>query len=124
MKETEFHPKDETNKIEQQQIAKEELFRVEKLQPGQTMFEVNLKERTCCPAKYEETLTITHETIRGPQGNLIQLEQHGRKLIIKEGCLYISALNEKNARRKLLQRTFKYAQKNTPSGQQDIRKGR
>ena len=111
MKDVEFHPKDEINKIEQQQIAKEELFRVEKLQPGQTMFEVSLKERTCCPAKYEST-TVDFD------GNV------KRKLVIKEGCLYISALNEKNARRKLLQRTFKYAQKNTPSGQQDIRKGR
>lgn len=97
MKETEFHPKDETNKIEQQQISKEELFRVEKLQAGHTMFEVNVGERTCVPAKYEST-TVDFD------GNI------KRKLVVKHGCLYISALNERNARRKLLQRMFKHAQ--------------
>jgi len=74
MKETEFHPQDETNRIEQQQIAKEELFRVEKLQAGHTMFEVNVKERTCVPAKYD---SVTVEYEGGTR----------RKLVIKDGCL-------------------------------------
>lgn len=58
---------------------------------GHTLFEINLKTKEIVPATFEEK----EYRLDGKNSNR-------RTVVVKDDCTYISALNEKNAIRKLL----------------------
>ena len=68
----------------QKEIEKKTVFiGSTKLTPGHRVFEINERTLDCSEAKYE-----TEVHFNAP---------NKRKIIIKEGCVYICALNSKNA---------------------------
>jgi hypothetical protein len=67
-----------------------------RLQRGHTLWEVNMKTGMITPATYETQAADFKAAAKGIQGVR-------RKLISKEGCMYIPALNKKNAAKKFVQ---------------------
>jgi hypothetical protein len=93
MKELETIPSIEV-RSEQEQKKVQQLIRQQRRIPGLTLFEFNTKDSSIRPASFEK---INVEL--KPQATTHALIQH-RKVLIKSSCVYIQALNEKNARRK------------------------
>lgn len=62
---------------------------------GLTMFELNLSAMTLVPATYKESNLVV-----GDKFNTVVY-----KLMAKEGCVYIQALNKKNAYKKIAKAT-------------------
>jgi len=65
---------------------------------GHKLFEINLKKETIDEAKFEEVPFIFSEDV--------DKQKKKRKLIINEDCIYISALNRKNAVKHLVKGTI------------------
>ena len=61
---------------------------------GHILFEINLMEKSITKAKFEKQ-TITLEQAKDKH------KTPGKKIMINPNCVYISALNEKNAFKKL-----------------------
>jgi hypothetical protein len=66
------------------------------IKKGHIYFEINKTTLDIAPAKYESTVEITKLSPNGARKN---------KLIIKDGCFYITALNAQNALKKYLKVT-------------------
>lgn len=60
---------------------------------GLTVFEMNIKDRTIIPAEFESVIKMDGT-------------KH-RKIVIKENCVYIQALNKQNAFRKFKKKVAK-----------------
>lgn len=102
MREVEPHDKDKLEvTVSQAQEKQERLIGSEHLHRGHTMFEVDTRTWTFAPAKYE-----TESVVYDPSGTPVS-----RKLVMKPGFMYVSALNEFNARKKLMKRTFEVLKK-------------
>lgn len=93
MKETELFTADKVA-IHKQNAIKKATNHVGFIKPhaGHTCFEINVKTGAISPAKFEES-TMTF----APNGNGMVR----RKVVIQPDCLYVSALNKKNAIKKL-----------------------
>jgi len=110
--------KDQVAEVKQvQQELKKEYVRSITPKRGHTLFEINLKDRTIVPAEFEEQDVEFNEVVKTSKGLAVQTYKDGRKKIIldkptthskklirKENCIYISALNRKNVLKKLEQR--------------------
>lgn len=98
---------------------KQEFIGSIKIKPGQTLFEVNLKEHTVEPAEFEETEIASYEQevnhkpkqlgiVHFKNGHrkvmIDNLETRSKKLIKQPDCIYIAALNKKNLYKKLVKR--------------------
>lgn len=94
MKETSKIETPETDRVEVVQDIKKEvkLLGSQRKIKGLTMFEYNPKDQTLEPAKFEE---VNAEL----QGKVIVVRN---KLIYKDGCSYIQALNKRVAFKKLV----------------------
>lgn len=70
---------------------------------GLTMFEFNPLSMTLVPAEYKEVKTVLNKKLHKSWSFIIQTEYTTvHKLIPKEGCVYVQALNKKNAYKKIL----------------------
>ncbi|MGG5486265.1 hypothetical protein [Gaetbulibacter sp. PBL-D1] len=116
--------KPNTDKVENvrqvQQETSETLIGSKRIHKGHTLFEVNVKEQTIveaqfeeCEASYEKAANIDKPKGFGVQTNrtgtlkrviLDAIEPSRKKVIKKENCIYISALNKKNLLKKLEKR--------------------
>lgn len=65
------------------------------LKNGMKIFEINIKEKTIEDAQYDDEVYKVFE------------KTTNRKIIVKENCVYITAINKKNAVRKFKQQ-FKF----------------
>lgn len=79
--------KDKVVIVGQKEIEKLKLQGTIRPQKGHTLFELNLKTKEIKPAQFEEIY--------------YQSDMKKKKVIMQHDCIYISALNEKNALRKL-----------------------
>lgn len=80
--------------------------------PGHTVFEINLENGDVKAAEYEEVNMQVNDF--GPQvnihlqaaviGTVIPAKEIKKKLITKQNCIYISALNIQNAAKKFAKR--------------------
>lgn len=87
MKETQPLEKDEIrHEIPAQHQKKQQLLARKPLKRGQTLYEFNFKENTIKKVVYENS-DIVHFDGTKPK----------KKVVIKENCVYIPALNTKNA---------------------------
>lgn len=95
MKELEQKTKEDIEIIQQQQIKKQ-LKHIGSIQPhsGHTCFEYNTKTGELIPAKFKEEAVNFEDAAKG----IVSMK---RKIIIKEDCIYVTALNKKNAIKKL-----------------------
>lgn len=100
MKEITTHNQDEVRLLNPEQIAKEATL-VFKMKPkkGQKIFQFNVYENTIHEAQFTKPCVVSFE-----KAKLGQLSAR-RRIDIKEGCLYVCALNAKNAIRQL-QKSF------------------
>ena len=81
-------------------------WRSQPLKKGHTLFEISLSDFTINEAKYEE---VNVELSRvGEKANYKNIK---RKVIQKENCIYISALNKQNALKKFQQQAKNYIKK-------------
>lgn len=80
---------------QKQQESRQEFVGSIRPRKGHTLFEVNLKEKTIEPAKFE-----VQDAMYNPTGVLGSVN----KVIIKPGCVYISALNKKNVLKKMFKK--------------------
>lgn len=79
---------------DQQQVKKQVKFLgSERLKPGHTLYEVNTRTMEVKPAEYEKLDAVLTDLKAGTRIS--------RRIMVKEDCVYISALNEKNIYRKL-----------------------
>lgn len=85
---------DPSIRIEQQQIKKKGLIGRMKIHKGQKCFELNLVTGMICTSDVRDEVDL--------KGNV----KH--KLIIKEECIYTVAINLANAKRKFINRLYKY----------------
>ena len=85
--------KDEISIVKEVKKDIQKLF-VGSLKPkkGHTLFEINIKEKTIEIAEFDETPTINY--LDAMQGKYLAKRN---KVTKKENCIYISALNKKNA---------------------------
>lgn len=89
----EIEEKDKTELIQQKQIEKQQVL-IGSILPkrGHTLFECNLYENTVNAAKIENTANVV----------FIDGKPVVKKKVIKnKGCVYVSALNKKNAIKKV-----------------------
>jgi len=98
MKEIEIKSKEQTElTIEQEHKKQQKLIGKMALHPGHTLWEVDFVNGEIRAAEYEEIDVVgdlSKERIKGMKG----------KVIVKEGCEYIGALNKKNAAIKVMRR--------------------
>lgn len=111
------HPeKDKIEIVTQKEIDKKQsiIGRIKSIK-GHTIFEVNIVEHTIKKAVFEEDLAVYPKEKYKSEGIGIQTYKDGskkmvidklpirsRKLIKKENCIYVSALNRKNLIKKLV----------------------
>lgn len=82
--------------VEQQQVKKLEFLGSVKPQAGYTLFELNLDTRKIQPAAFEsQTVELSAATRQADY-------KTRKKLIVKDNCLYASALNIRNAEKKFV----------------------
>ena len=95
MKEMSFKSKEETKEVRNVQQEKKQVL-VGQIKPkrGHTLFEFNLRTKTIKKAEFEQSYIVFNKF--GSKPNAIN-----RKVMVAEDCVYISALNEKNALKKL-----------------------
>ena len=82
-----------------------------RLKPGQSLYEINLDNRTIGMPQFEESKVVENKGLKLKKfGNkrkavesTIGTTNH-KKLLIKERCVYIEAINFQNAIRKLYKR--------------------
>lgn len=87
MKETQFTPQDEVrHEIPAQHQKKPKFLSRKPLKKNQTLFEFNFREDTITKVKYENQ-DVVHINGAKPK----------KQVMIKENCLYVPALNTKNA---------------------------
>lgn len=93
MKELEKTIQDNQDKIEivgqKEQATQLNFLGSTKLQKGHQTFEINIAENTITPAEYESYGILDKNKIGGVRPT--------RKIVVKQGCYYINALNKKNA---------------------------
>lgn len=100
MKETEIQSQDKIEIVKQTSIEKQTVL-LGSLKPkkGHTMFEINLKLKTITEAVFDSPATLKFgEAVKGNVSSKL-------KITVKPDCIYISALNKKNAL-KVLKRNF------------------
>lgn len=101
MKDTDFRSP-ETEKIEIVSQAKKDIQKIliGNINPKKNhiLFEANHKEKTITRAKYNRNLTITFS-------DAMQQKKENKSVSVKNDCIYISALNVKNAI-KILRRDY------------------
>lgn len=100
-----------TENVRQVQQKKQQLITKTKMHKGHTMFEYNILEGTISPAKFEEAVAPFRQKVegKGPVAHFDRLDDIiqnpvSKKLIMNKNCLYVSALNEKSAIKKLIKR--------------------
>ena len=87
--------KDQIKNVRQKEVEKQQK-QVGQLKPhkGHTVFEYNVLTGELVPAVIEDVISVQkHHKDLPPTKH--------RKIIVKEGCVYVSALNIKNAVKKL-----------------------
>ena len=100
MKETENKLKDNIEEVKQTKAEIQKILVAKrKVVKGHKMFEVNLPSKTILEPIYDKKPNISYQD--AIQGNI----SVKRELTIKNECLYISALNEKNVI-KILKRDY------------------
>lgn len=107
MKETDLRDKDNVENIQEQKDSPQKLQGKIRLKKGHTIFELNRKTGEIKPAEYEpipasfmheaRKESLKHFGLRGIEAN----PKTKGKVIIKEHCSYVPALNIQNAVRKL-----------------------
>lgn len=95
MKLQDFNPEFDKDKIEIVN-QEQENYQLNKLgslslKNGMKIFEINIKEKTIEDVQYEDEVYKAFE------------KTTNRKIIVKENCVYITAINKKNAVRKFKQ---------------------
>jgi hypothetical protein len=96
MKEIFNKEKDKIKNIKDQVLEIQKIF-INNLKPkkGHTLFEINIKENTINKAVFDKPAVLNwNDAKKG-------LISSKKEITIKENCIYISALNEKNALKKL-----------------------
>lgn len=107
--------KDEVIDVRQVEVNKKQrLIGSMSIKKGHTLFEINVKEKTIEPAKFEDEDVLVIDKSKKSQGLGMQTFTDGRKklvldklptkkktLIKKKDCVYIPALNLKNVHKKL-----------------------
>lgn len=83
----------ETDKVVVEQNVQKQIVFIgsQKKIKGLTMFEFNPKELTLEPAEFKESVAELSGTIH-------------HKLVYKDGCIYVQALNKRNAYKKIAKR--------------------
>lgn len=95
MKETQSIPKDKIENVRQVEVQKQvALHHREILKKGHTLFEINTVTREVKKAEYEAVNDV-------PFGKKRFAAVTKQRVIIRENCVYKSALNVKNLFRKL-----------------------
>lgn len=89
--------KDKVVNVKQAEHPKEIKWSIQKIHKGHTLFEINLANYSINPASYED---VTANIVTGGVK---------RKVIQKPNCIYVSALNQKNALIKFQKQAEKYA---------------
>lgn len=90
MKETQLATAEPTEQVEQAQAKKQKKFKGRLvLKPGHKVFEVNLITGLCIQATYESANVVFDKGKTRTVKNLIE----------HDDCIYIAALNAKNAKR-------------------------
>lgn len=120
MRLSDFEKNDEKDKIEQvkQQVEEIQLVLDEKIIPNKNhiIFEYNLVERTISVAKFKpfDTLITWEEALKQYNSKKVIIKDIGdiktktkSEILKKENCVYVHALNETNAIKKL-KRDFKH----------------
>ena len=95
MKELQSNTGDNVSSVKEQHLKKTTFGGTLKIQPGHTAFEFDLAARDISPAEFEE---VNIDLAEAEKGNL----QRRKKLIMRQGCLYCSALNKKSAKKKFM----------------------
>lgn len=92
--------KDKIELVTSSEVAKHDKEYIGTIHPhkGHRLFEINLKNETIDDAKYEEVPFVFSEDV--------EKQKKRKKLIINEDCIYISALNKKNAVKHLVKGTI------------------
>lgn len=110
-----------TEEVRKKEVEKKQkLLGSKKVHKGHTLYEINLKEHTIVEAQFEkEVADYEKESMTGhvkKQLGIVQFKDGHRKVMIdnfdriskkvikKPNCIYISALNKKNLKKKLIQR--------------------
>lgn len=107
------HSKTEQDKVvnvrQVQQEKQQKLLGSTRLHKGQTMYEYDIAAGTIAEAKFEEAVASYPVKVEGkdPGSHFKRLQKIARnpvirKLIVNENCLYVPAINEKTALKKLL----------------------
>jgi len=106
MRETEQKTQDKIENVKQQAIKLQKI-KIGEMRPkkNHTLFEINIVENAIEIAKFDELPAIKFEDAMS--GNLLGQ----KKITKKDNCVYISALNKKNAL-KILKRDFRIQLKN------------
>lgn len=92
MKEIEVHQKDTIELVKQPEVKKMEAYLgTYRPKNGHTLYEYHLIEKTLKPASYWVESVLVLGGSNGQRGIST------RKIMVKDNCLYIPALNEKNA---------------------------
>ncbi len=87
---------DKVVNVKQAEHPKEVKWSIQKLHKGHTLFEIDLANYSIFPATYEDVSTnIVTGGIK-------------RKVIQKPNCIYVGALNQKNALKKFAEQAKKY----------------
>lgn len=95
--------KDEVQVTDQREVKKElKLMGREFFHPGHTVFELNLATDVVKPAEIIIGSRFVPQTKALPAHSVTT-----RRVNVKEGCFYASALNAKNARKKFAKMFFK-----------------
>lgn len=89
--------KDPTQEVRQKENHEQKQKLVGRLKPqrGHTVYKYNTKTGELIPATFEQQ---DADFVKAQQGKSLDRR---KKLIVEEGCIYVSALNIKNAVRRL-----------------------
>ena len=94
MKELEAISQDKVKPTAQKQVEKQIYLTSIKPQPGHTCYEMNLASGELKPAEFESSSI----NFKSAAKNDFSVK---KKIICKPGCVYVSALNEFNAQKKI-----------------------
>ncbi|AVR47247.1 hypothetical protein C7S20_19425 [Christiangramia fulva] len=108
-----------TEEVRKKEVEKKQkLLGSKKVHKGHTLYEINLKEHTIVEATFEKEVADYEKEAKPvkKQLGIVQFKDGHRKVMIdnfdriskkvikKPNCIYISALNKKNLKKKLIQR--------------------
>ena len=92
MKELQEKKIDKIENIKQVSIEKQTVFLgTARPKKGHTMFEYNYKEKTIVEAKFDEVPAVKFTDAK------LGIKSSSKKITKKDDCIYVSALNKKNA---------------------------